>query len=1099
MAVREDEFQGELRFGQQLMRTVHVAAGGLSLFMALLFLVAGPSLQLLGGVSSAAALLAGLVIGLTLLNGLELLGGSGERGGTYILVQETVKGFGGFITGWAIIAAMLTLSAAFARSAASHILLIFPTLPIGEGLLALILGSLLVLIQLFRLLPRREWLWPTLVGLFVILTIVLVSSLLSIDPEDITAAPPISSSNLLQTSAWIVIGYAAIETTLSIRRQIRDASSRLPRALLLTFLLGTLIVALILLLSGRIPADPSHAAATGFADAIGSNGWFPTWVVTTIGILVLMLASSCCLMTCARQIHIFSQQGTFPPVVRRLRSPFRLPPILFLAIFLIMVPLTLLVPIPWLTNISAAAILVAMIMLSVAAIYSRRTEPERRRTLLLPFFPLVPSIALSLDVALLLALPSLQLLALSIWLLIGAVFYLSYARARQVEAQEGVLTFGPDPHREKTDDVYRILVPLSTGLERPFMLEIATALACQMKGEVIPLQVIQVADPLAIERGKRVASERNTLFQWSTRIAARSGVPTFPVTRLARSVSEGILDTAIEEECDLVLMSWTIETAARGARMGQVLDPVVRRAPCDVAVVAFQREQLEQAGAPSMGDEICSEEGAPSTRIREILVPTAGGPHAPLATRLALVLAKQFGANASTVYVADAQATAEEIDEGHSFIQQTLARMRQQAQLLASSDEEIAALAEYPIESRVVPATSIVQGITNAAEGSDLVLIGASEESLIDQVLFGTIPEQVARTCPAPVVMVKRYRGLPRFWLQRAWDAISRGLPKLARQQQVAVHKEVRKGALPTVDYFVMIGLSAIIATYGLLQDSSAVIIGAMLVAPLFTPILALSLALVQADIRLLRSAIESTLQGVALAIGLAVLLTALSPLRGLTHEIVSRSQPNLFDLAVALASGAAGAYAVARKDVAAALPGVAIAAALVPPLGTTGVGLALGEFGIAQGGALLFTTNLIAIVLAGAVTLLLLGFRPAGRGVQREQLRLGIIISIVLLVLISIPLGAVFISSVNESQTRQTIQRVLTSELEVLPDLALVEFNFTENNARIEVVTTMYARSEVASDLAQFLSDELELALQRPVTMHIVSIPVTEITTQSR
>ena len=71
------------------------------------------------------------------------------------------------------------------------------------------------------------------------------------------------------------------------------------------------------------------------------------------------------------------------------------------------------------------------------------------------------------------------------------------------------------------------------------------------------------------------------------------------------------------------------------------------------------------------------------------------------------------------------------------------------------------------------------------------------------------------------------------------------------------------------------------------------------------------------------------------------------------------------------------------------------------------------------------------AIVLAGAVTLLLLGFRPAGRGAQREQLRLGIIISIVLLVLISIPLGAVFISSVNESQTRQTIQRVLISELE--------------------------------------------------------------------
>jgi uncharacterized hydrophobic protein (TIGR00271 family) len=1099
MTVKADEFLGELRFGQQLTKTIHVAAGGLTLFLALIFLVAGPSLQLLGGVSSVSVLLAGLVLALTLLNGLELFGGSSERGGTYILVRETIEGFGGFLTGWSIIAAMLTLTAAFLRSAASHFLMLLPALPVSRNLVALFLALTLILIQLFRVLPRREWLWPTLVMLFIILTVVLASSLLALEPEDIATVPPLLPGGLLQVGAWFAIGYAGIETTLSIRRQIRNASTRVPRALLITLLFGILIVALILLLSARIPSIDSTAAETGFASTVGNSGWFPIWVVTAIGILILVLAAGSCLMTCARQIHVFSQQGTFPPSVRRLRSPFRLPPILFTAIFLLLAPLALLVPTAWLTNIAAAALLVTMIMLSVAAIYSRRTEPERRRTLLLPFFPLVPSIALALDVALLLALPVPPLLAFAIWALIGAIFYITYARARQMEAQEGVLTFGPDPHREKPDDVYRILVPLSAGVERPFMLEIATALACQMKGEVIPLQVIRLADPLAIERGKRIASERNTLFQWSTRMAAKSGVPTFPVTRLARSVSDGILNTAIEEQCDLVLMSWAIGPTARGAHMGHVLDPVVRRAPCDVAVIAFQPEQLQQAEIPSTGDAPCAEEGTPSTRIRQILVPTAGGPHAPLATRLALVLAKQYGAKASTVYVADAQATPEEIEEGHTFIQQTLSRMRQQAQLLATSDEEIAALAELPIESRIVPAVSVVQGIATAAEESDLVLIGASEESLIDQVLFGTIPEQVARTCPAPVVMVKRYRGLPRFWLQRAWDTISQGLPKLARQQQVAVHKEVRKGALPSVDYFVMIGLSAIIATYGLLQDSSAVIIGAMLVAPLFTPILALSLALVQADIRLLRTAIEATLKGVALAIGLAVLLTALSPLHSLTHEITSRSQPNLFDLAVALASGAAGAYAVARKDVAAALPGVAIAAALVPPLGTTGVGLALGEFGIAQGGALLFTTNLIAIVLAGAVTLLLLGFRPAGRGVQRERLRLGITISLILLVLISMPLAAVFISSVNESQTRQTIQRVLTSELDGLPDLTLVEFQFSDNQSQVDVETTLYASSEVAPELAQSLADELELALERPVSMHIVSIPVVEVTVPLR
>ena len=528
--------------------------------------------------------------------------------------------------------------------------------------------------------------------------------------------------------------------------------------------------------------------------------------------------------------------------------------------------------------------------------------------------------------------------------------------------------------------------------------------------------------------------------------------------------------------------------------MGHVLDPVVRRAPCDVAVMALQRDQLRQVQDASVDSTAALSDTAQTTPVRRIVVPTAGGPHAPLATRLALMLARHYGASTSTVYVADAQATPEEIDEGHKYIEQTLVKMRQQAQQLATSDEEITALAELPIESRVVAADSVVQGITGAAEESDLLFIGASEESLIDQVLFGTIPEQVARTCPAPVVMVKRYRGLPRFWLQRAWDAISQGLPKLARQQQVAVYKEVRKNAIPSVDYFVMIGLSSIIATYGLLQDSSAVIIGAMLVAPLFTPILALSLAFVQADIRLLRLAVEATIKGIALAIGLAVLLTALSPLRAVTSEIAARSHPNLFDLAVALASGAAGAYAVARKDVAAALPGVAIAAALVPPLGTVGVGLALGDLTVTRGGTLLFTTNLIAIVLAGTITLLLLGFRPAGRGIERERLRLGIVISLVLLVLISIPLAAVFVNAVQESGTRQIIQRVLTRELADIPDLILVEFEFEEDEDLLDVVATLYAHAEVDADMALQLNDDLERELERPVHLHIVSIPVVEI-----
>ncbi|MCK4961019.1 MAG: DUF389 domain-containing protein, partial [Anaerolineales bacterium] len=389
-------------------------------------------------------------------------------------------------------------------------------------------------------------------------------------------------------------------------------------------------------------------------------------------------------------------------------------------------------------------------------------------------------------------------------------------------------------------------------------------------------------------------------------------------------------------------------------------------------------------------------------------------------------------------YVVDPDASQDELAEGRAHIQQTLTTMGEQMAGLPGGDGQQVGLDTVSLESRVVPAESIVEGITQAGAESDLVFIGASEERLIDQVLFGTIPEQVARACPSPVVMVKRFRGLRRFWLQRAWDALFGALPTLSRQEQVEVYKQVRRGARPDVDFFIMMGLSAVIATYGLLQNSSAVIIGAMLVAPLFTPILALSLSIVRGDIRLLRLAVESALKGIALAIGLSILLTALSPLRSVTREIAARTHPNLFDLAVALASGIAGAYAVARKDVASALPGVAIAAALVPPLGVIGVGLAVGDPGIAWGGSVLFITNLIAITLAGSVTLLLLGFRPTARAKREARLRLGLVVSLVLFIVITISLGVVFVRSAQESRIHQKIDQVLAHEFGTTSDFEI-------------------------------------------------------------
>jgi uncharacterized hydrophobic protein (TIGR00271 family) len=326
------------------------------------------------------------------------------------------------------------------------------------------------------------------------------------------------------------------------------------------------------------------------------------------------------------------------------------------------------------------------------------------------------------------------------------------------------------------------------------------------------------------------------------------------------------------------------------------------------------------------------------------------------------------------------------------------------------------------------------------------------------------------------------------------WDSLYGALPTLDREQQVEVYKRVRRGARPDTDFFIMMGLSAIIATYGLLQGSTAVIIGAMLVAPLFTPILALSLAIAQGDIRLIRLAVEAALKGIVLAVGLAVALSAFSPLRLVTNEIAVRTSPNLFDLAVALASGAAGAYALAREDVAASLPGVAIAAALVPPLGVMGIGLALADPNITLGSTLLFTTNLIAITLAGSITLILLGFRPAAGEEREARLRLGLVTSIILLVAITIPLAIVFTDAVQESTVSQRIDQVFYTQFENDPDIDIVSVDFDLGTDRVEVWATLNTRQPGTQELAERLQAELRDALSRHVELHLILVPVNEI-----
>jgi uncharacterized hydrophobic protein (TIGR00271 family) len=232
--------------------------------------------------------------------------------------------------------------------------------------------------------------------------------------------------------------------------------------------------------------------------------------------------------------------------------------------------------------------------------------------------------------------------------------------------------------------------------------------------------------------------------------------------------------------------------------------------------------------------------------------------------------------------------------------------------------------------------------------------------------------------------------------------------------------------------FFTMMSLSVVVAVMGLSADSAAVVIGAMLLAPLMQPVLAsaacISMALFQKALRSLGIVLIATVGAVIMSYVLAALFVN----GELPQEVTSRTAPDIRDLVVALGAGTAGAYATVRQDVSSSLPGVAVAVALVPPLGTVGITLQAGEGTLAQGALLLYVTNLAAIVLAASIVFVVTGFVPPRRLANTfpRTLAVGTAVAIVV-VAIAVPLYGASRSAVEASSRQLEASEVVDDWLD--------------------------------------------------------------------
>lgn len=329
-----------------------------------------------------------------------------------------------------------------------------------------------------------------------------------------------------------------------------------------------------------------------------------------------------------------------------------------------------------------------------------------------------------------------------------------------------------------------------------------------------------------------------------------------------------------------------------------------------------------------------------------------------------------------------------------------------------------------------------------------------------------------------------------------SFQKIIKPLPANERQ---GIKDDIAQSSSPSFDYFLMVILSCGIATSGLVTNSAAVIIGAMLVAPLMSPIIGLGLASVVGDEKLLRRAGYTLILGALLAILLSFLMTFVNrflpfvSLQELPGEVIARTRPTPIDLIVALSGGLAASYAMTRKNLSAALPGVAIATALMPPLCTIGIGLALARWDIAGGAALLFITNAITIAFSAALAFFARGF-SAGKHKKGQSIPHNLWVSAILVAILLIPLTYYSIRFFREASNNRLINEVVSSEAQKLYNAEVVELKVTHLDTGLDMILTIRTNNmldyEETIEFQKAIVDELK----QPVTLKINQIFVEQL-----
>lgn len=701
---------------------------------------AGPGLILAFGLNGVIALIIGSAYA-------ELGSCFPEAGGGYLWVKQGMSDVFGFLSGWmswfahAVACSLYALG--FGSFAAELLKLGFGELPYHEwwatgiGVLAAILFTFIN----FRGSSETGLVGNIVTSIKIFILLVLAGfGLVKIFGNPQPFAPytpflPEGSLGVFVAMGLTFIAFEGYEIIAQSGEEVKEPERNIPRAIFLSIAIAVaiyLLMAFVVLGALEAPAGQEvyqylgTLGELGMAEAAGQFMPYGKVILLLAGLASTMSALNATIYSSSRVSFAMGRDGNLPRIFGRIHPITHTPHygVFISGALIILMALTL--PIEDVAASADIMFLLLFMMVCYSLITLRTRRPDLDRRFMMPFFPYLPWLGIILCLLLSLTLFELSPIAwitTLVWIALGLLLYFGVSiktQEKMADEERPILL-----EEVMAPKGYSVMVPVSDIGQAHSLGQLGTLFASVHDGELFAMNVVRVPKAITMSEGQVFLRQGRGVLDAAIEEGQHHSVPVRTMIRLGRHVGQTIMDTARQRKSNLMILGWPGYTHSQKAAFGTIIDLIGQNPPSDVAVVRFSRSWQ----APT-----------------RILIPSRGaGPNAQLAFSLARDI--------STFYAR----------QGHDVQIQALhvktPGYTGDFDLFWAQVETLGKKMGLSIEAVEVSANSVVEGIVSASQEVDLLIMGASEQGILQQRLFGNIPEQVMQQSPATIIMCKRYRG----------------------------------------------------------------------------------------------------------------------------------------------------------------------------------------------------------------------------------------------------------------------------------------------------------------------------------------------------